>query len=291
LGELYSWQKWMHDYALSAHTATLLSQSETKFEAKLEYLKEADTFLVEAKLQPTMKLANPPFAPDGVELPLLTNKMDHQKIQLALILCRLQQELITALHTNGEDCNQLSVYGDIDDVTRMCVDLIILGKPFIDLSAKIAETLSLDASSICKGAVGILVGDKRHDVIEALVEYYTKKGTAVPNLQKNYILFEIFKVCAHDGVLVGSHAGAGGNKKSAKIANHIIGLMTAEGGRRVIALLMVERYTQAATEAFESGDFKSVESVYETTVKISPRTSEIEDLVNQTRHWLSRNMQ
>jgi hypothetical protein len=64
--------------------------------------------------------------------------------------------------------------------------------------------------------------------------------------------------------------------------------MTAEGGRRVIALLMAERYTQAATEAFESGDFKSVESVYETAAKTT-RTAEIEELVNKTRHWLSRN--
>eukprot|EP00658_Telonema_sp_P-2_P029824 TRINITY_DN22626_c0_g3_i1.p1 TRINITY_DN22626_c0_g3~~TRINITY_DN22626_c0_g3_i1.p1 ORF type:complete len:228 (+),score=49.18 TRINITY_DN22626_c0_g3_i1:141-824(+) len=214
---------------------------------------------------------------------------DSQKIQLALILCRLQQELITTLNANGEDCNRLSVYGDIDDVTRMCVDLIILGKPFIDLSAKIAETLSLDASSICKGAVAILVSDKRHDVIEAVVEYY-RGVNGVPILQKNYIFFEMFKVCAQDGVLVGTQAGSGGNKKSAKIANNIINLMTAEGGRRVVALLMVERYTQAAAEAFESGDFKSVESVYETTAKTT-RTAEIEEIVNKTRHWLSRNQQ
>jgi hypothetical protein len=119
----------MHDYALAAHTATLLSQSESKFEAKLEYLKEADMYLVEAKLQPTMKLAHPPFAEDGVELPLLTYRMDHQKIQLALILCRLQQELITTLNTNGEDCNRLSVYGDIDGVTltsKLCGDILSL---------------------------------------------------------------------------------------------------------------------------------------------------------------------
>ena len=274
--ELYTWQKWMHDYSRAAHTATALSGQEARLAEKMGFLKEAERFFMDAKTQPTIKLPDPPFADDGVELPI--TRMTPQQLHFSLIQVRLQQQLVTALHANGLDFNSMSLYCDYSKLGEVAQSLLTSGKlPLVELSVTIMDSFHVDVMTTMTRSTLKLLEEKRFDPIETLVEQ-CKRILSLSPADRNAVLYSMLQVCYEDP-----------NKRAQKLAVTCLGAMTQEGGRRIVALLRFGKHQQAMAEAVESKDYKSVESVYETVNKMTPMTPELQQIVDQTRHWLTRN--
>lgn len=274
--ELYIWQKWMHDYARAAHTATVLSKQEVRYAEKLALLKEAEKYFMDAKTQPSLKLPDPPFADDGVELPI--SRLTPQQLHFSLIQVRLQQQLVTALNANNLNCNSLCLYGDYSKVGEVAQSLLVMGKqPLIELAVTIMDSFHVDVMTTMTRATISLLEDKKYEPIEILIEQMKRILSLTP-AERNGVLYSMLKVCFDDT-----------SKKAQKLALQCFTAMSNEGGRRVLSLILFGKYQQAMNEAIESKDYSSVESVYENVNKISPLTPELQEIVDQTRQWLTRN--
>eukprot|EP00744_Colponema_vietnamica_P005127 GILI01007541.1.p1 GENE.GILI01007541.1~~GILI01007541.1.p1 ORF type:complete len:1098 (-),score=169.66 GILI01007541.1:84-2927(-) len=274
--ELYVWQKWMHDYARAAHTATVLSKQEVRFAEKTALLKEAEKHYMDAKTQPTLKLPDPPFADDGVELPI--SRLTPQQLHFSLIQVRLQQQLVAALNANNLDCSSLCLYGDYNKVGEVAQSLLVMGKQaLIELAVTIMDSFHVDVMTTMTRATISLLEDKKYEPIEILIDQMKRILSLTP-AERNGVLYSMLKVCFDDT-----------GKKAQKLSLQCFTAMSNEGGRRVVSLLLFGKYQQAMNEAIESKDYQSVENVYETIHKMTLITPELQEIVDQTRQWLTRN--
>ena len=273
--ELLSWQKFMHDYARGAHTATLIAHQDFPCAKKLAFLSEAEQLLINAKFQPTVKTATPPQAEDGTTLPI--SRLDGQKVQIALQQCRLQRDLINNLSANNLDFNKLTLYGDKEQTRNVVVELLVYGKNFFDIAMTIVSSFSVDFVSACGRATEQLLKAKKHDVVEVQME--NLKRALVPEQEKNHAYAEMFNACIRDVV---------GGKKSAKLADSMLTYMTAAGGHKVNCYLAQHRWKDAFEDAMRSKDNKAILAVYERAQEASP-SDEVEYVINTTRTYLARN--
>jgi hypothetical protein len=273
--ELLCWQRFMHDYARGAHTATLLAHNDLPCAKKLAYLAEAEELLINAKFQPTTKGGTPPHAEDGTVLPL--SRLDGHKIQTALQQCRLQRDLISNLSANGLEFNKLTLYGDKEQLRGVVVELLVYGKNFFDLSMTIVSSFTVDVASAFGLAADQLLKTKKHDVIEVQME--NLKRALIPEAEKNHAYGEIFTACIRDVI---------NSKKSTKLAESVLSYMTTVGGHKVNCYLAQSRWKEAFEDAMRSKDNKAILAVYERAQE-APPTDEIEYVINNTRTYLARN--
>ncbi|CUG87122.1 Hypothetical protein, putative, partial [Bodo saltans] len=286
---LLSWQEFMCDYARGGQTAVLLAtlpgdEKSVSYAQRIAYLAKAEKFFIEGKFQPASKQAPPQHSDSGVLLPV--TRVDAQQLSQSLIQCRLQKDVWSLLHQHAPSTTDLvrfSLYGQVEQLAKVMVELVLLGKHFFEMIVKVISHLQLDIQHVYAPACLQLVRNKKSDVVEQLCEYM-KKSMLLGIGERNAVMHEAFVGCFHE-----YEASNKANKKAFKLCEFILDCMTTECGWKAKVLIKLKRWPEALNESLASKDKQVILELYEKVAAVTPQDEETAHVANAARAYLARN--